>query len=200
MNEEPTENLNETRSFEERVFARFDAFDERFDSVDARLERLETRSYDTKPIWERALKAIMDLGMEMGDVKTKVSVIEGKVGVIEGKVGIIEDKVSVIEGKVSVIEGKVGVIEGKVGIIEDKVGVIEGKVDLIETEVSALTAEVRLMKADYAGINDVLTNMKRELKYQVNKRLDLILEFLLEGRVDLRDAEERIKQLETKLA
>ena len=42
--------------------------------------------------------------------------------------------------------------------------------------------------------------MKRDLKYKVNRSIDLVLEFLVEGRVDLRDAEARIKQLETKLA
>ena len=151
MNEEPTKDLPNRMSFEERVFARFD-------SVDARLEKLESRAYDTKPIWERALAAIMEVGLEMGEIK-----------------------------------GKVGVIEGKVGVIEGKVGVIEGKVGVIETDVA-------VMKTDYAGIRNELTDMKRELKHQVNKRLDLILEFLLEGRDDLRDAEERIKQLETKLA
>src|SRR5882762_10864472 len=62
MNEEPTQNLSETRSFEERVFMRFDA-------VDARLEKLESRSYDTKPIWERALKEIHETRMELGDLK-----------------------------------------------------------------------------------------------------------------------------------
>src|SRR6266851_3727918 len=62
MNEEPTQNFSETRSFEERVFMRFDA-------VDARLERLESRSYDTKPIWERALKEIHETRIELGDMK-----------------------------------------------------------------------------------------------------------------------------------
>jgi chromosome segregation ATPase len=62
MNDEPTQNLSETRSFEERVFMRFDA-------VDSRLERLESRSYDTKPIWERALKEIHETRMELGEVK-----------------------------------------------------------------------------------------------------------------------------------
>lgn len=41
----------------------------RFDAVDARLERLESRSYDTKPIWERALKEIHETRTELGDVK-----------------------------------------------------------------------------------------------------------------------------------
>jgi chromosome segregation ATPase len=165
MNEEPTKELRNKASFEERVFARFDAFDARFDTVDARLEKLESRAYDTKPIWERALARIMEIGLEMGEVKSKV-----------------------------------GVIETKVGVIETKVGVIESKVVALETEVAAVRAEVAAVRTDYSGIRNELTDMKRELKHQVNKRLDLILEFLLEGRNDLRDAEERIKQLETKLA
>jgi len=69
MNDEPTQNLSETRSFEERVFMRFDAVDGRFDTVDSRLESLESRSYNTKPIWERALKEIHETRMELGDVK-----------------------------------------------------------------------------------------------------------------------------------
>jgi hypothetical protein len=64
---------------------------------------------------------------------------------------------------------------------------------VIETEVAG-------MKTDYAGIRNELTEMKRDLKYKVKKSIDLILEFLVEGRTDLSDAEERITQLETKLA
>jgi chromosome segregation ATPase len=179
MNEEPTQNLSGTRSFEERVFARFDAFDARFDTVDARLEKLESRAYDTKPIWQRALKAIMEMGLEMGEVKSKVGVIERKVGVIEGKVGLIE--------------GKVGLIEGKVGLIEGKVGGIETKVQLLENEIG-------VMKTDQRGIRNELVDVRRELKHQVSERLDLILKFLLEDREDIRDAEARIRELESKFA
>ena len=46
------------RSFEERVFARFDA-------IDARLEKLEAKSYETKPIWERALAEVAETRLEM---------------------------------------------------------------------------------------------------------------------------------------
>ena len=158
MNEEPTKDLPHGVSFEERVFARFDTVDARFDAVDARfdavdarfdtvdarfdtvdarLEKLESRAYDTKPIWERALKAIMDTGLEVGEVKNKVTGIENRVAVIE--------------------------------------------------------SDVASIKTDYA-------DMKRDLKHQVNRRIDLILNFLLEERDDIRDAEDRIKQLESKLA
>jgi chromosome segregation ATPase len=137
MNEEPTKDLPDRKSFEGQVFARFDA-------VDARLEKLESRSYDTKPIWERALKEILETHLEVGEVKNKVTGIEGKVTGIETRVGVIE-------------------------------------------------GDVASIKANYA-------EMKRELKHQVNRRIDLILNFLLEERDDIRDAEDRIKQLESKLA
>jgi hypothetical protein len=139
MSEEPTQDLSDRgRSFEERVFARFDAIDDRlkavetrvdvrFDTVDTRLEKLEARANDTKPIWERALKAIMELGLEMGEVKTEIDLTK-------------------------------------------------------------------------KGLRDELVDVRRELKHQVSQRLDLILKYLLEDREDIRDAEGRLRELESKLA
>ena len=158
MNEEPTKNLPGRNSFEERVFARFDA-------VDARLEKLESRSHDTKPIWERALKAIMETGLEVGEVKNKVNAIEQRVGVIENKVEGIENKVEGIENKVSVI-----------------------------------VTDVAGMRTDYGGIRSEFEDLKRELVRQLTRRLDLVLKTMVDHRDDLRDAEERITQLEIKLA
>ena len=54
MSEETTRDLSDTRSFEERVFARFDVMETRFlvrfSSIDARLDRVEARldSLDTR--------------------------------------------------------------------------------------------------------------------------------------------------------
>ncbi len=158
MNEEPTKDLPGKKSFEERVFARFDAFDARFDgvdarfdTVDARLKNLEARAYDTKPIWERALARIMDVGLEMGEVK-----------------------------------GKVGVIETQVNVIENRLGVVE--------------SEVAAMRTDYASLRNHLESFKQELTHQLTRRLDLVLRTLVDQRDELRAAEDRITQLESKLA
>jgi len=114
VSEENTQNLNDSRSFEERVFARFDAIDNRFaatearfdaidrgfegvdarfdaidrrfegvdarfdkldssiQDLDGRVERLEVRSYDTKPIWEQALKEILETKAEVAETKLEV--------------------------------------------------------------------------------------------------------------------------------
>jgi len=163
MNEEPTKNLS--RSFEERVFARFDAFDARFDTVDARLGKLEARSYDTKPIWERALAQIMETGLEVGEIKKTV-----------------------------------GVIGSKVAVIETEVTGVKTEVAGLKTEVVEVKTEVEGMKTGYAGIRNELTDVRRELRHDIKPKLDLILKFLLEDREDIRDAEDKIRQLETKLA
>ncbi|PYS67777.1 MAG: hypothetical protein DMF73_18485, partial [Acidobacteria bacterium] len=96
MNEEPTRNLSDHRSFEERVFARFDA-------VDARLEKLESRNYDTKPIWERALKEIVETQRKVDDLRTTVEAIEIRVGAIEIKVDAIEIRVAAIEAQLETL-------------------------------------------------------------------------------------------------
>jgi hypothetical protein len=67
MSEENTQDIagRDERSFEERVFARFDAQGVMLRDLDTRLQRLEARSYDTKPIWEQALKEIADTRKEL---------------------------------------------------------------------------------------------------------------------------------------
>ncbi len=172
MNKEPTKDLSGKKSFEDRVFARFDAFDARFDSVDtrfdtvdARLKKLESRAYDTKPIWQRALARNMETGLEIGEIKKNV-----------------------------------GVIETKVGVIETKVAVIETEVAVARAEVAEVKTEVAGLKTNYTGIGNELTDVRRELRHDIKQTLDLILKFLLEDRQDIRDVEDKIRELETKLA
>ena len=78
--------MNGKRPFEETVFARFDALDLsmrdmgshlrsvdsrlqkleiRADDTNSRLQKLEVRAYDTNPIWEQALKEIVETRREL---------------------------------------------------------------------------------------------------------------------------------------
>jgi hypothetical protein len=61
------------RPFEERVFARFDAVDLSLRDMDSRLQKLEIRAYDTKPIWEQALKEIVENRKEIVDTRRELS-------------------------------------------------------------------------------------------------------------------------------
>ena len=96
MNEETTREFTDFRSFEEQLFARFDAIEKRFDGVyarfdviEVRLEKMESRSYDTKAIWERVLAAITHTNLDGGEIKSKVSAIEDRLAAFEGEVACL---------------------------------------------------------------------------------------------------------------
>ena len=87
VSDQNTDPMNGKRPFEERVFARFDAVDSairgldsrlevlevRADDTNLRLEKLEIRAYDTKPIWEQALKEIMETKRETLETRRELS-------------------------------------------------------------------------------------------------------------------------------
>src|SRR6266851_380107 len=86
MGEETTRELHDNRSFEERVFARFDgmearvesrfnAVDSRIDRLEIRLQALESKALDTKPIWEQALVEIVEVKESIYGIKRKFEIV-----------------------------------------------------------------------------------------------------------------------------
>ena len=121
-----TDEMNGKRPFEERVFARFDALDaamrvtdsrleslqsrlgnvesrletvdSRLQSMDSRLQKLEIRAYDTKPIWEQALKEIVDTRRELSKRLDRFSAM-----VMETRADLqdVDDRLDKLERKLS---------------------------------------------------------------------------------------------------
>ena len=54
----------------------------RFDGLDTRVQALEARALDTKPIWERALAEILDVKQGVGEVKEGVEDIKRKIDLL----------------------------------------------------------------------------------------------------------------------
>jgi chromosome segregation ATPase len=73
MSDEITRDMPDGRSFEERVFARFDSLDVRIQALENQAER---RALETKPIWERALAEIVEVKVELGEVKERLGALE----------------------------------------------------------------------------------------------------------------------------
>ena len=117
-----TDPMNGKRPFEERVFARFDAVDSairnldsrlqtlevraddtnsrlqtldvRADDTNSRLQKLEVRAYDTKPIWEQALKEIVDTRRELSK---RLDRIEAVVYETRSDLRDVEDRLDKVE-------------------------------------------------------------------------------------------------------
>jgi tetrahydromethanopterin S-methyltransferase subunit G len=129
MNEGPTQNLSGGRSFEERVFARFDAMDVRFQAIDARfdtvdmrfdaidtrfeklearvdagfegldrrVQALEAKALDTKPIWERALAEILEVKRGVEDVNRKLDVLNHDVLQVRADQRLVHKRMDAVE-------------------------------------------------------------------------------------------------------
>lgn len=98
MSKEITKDFDGSKSFEERVFARFDVVDEYLRNLDSRVQVLESRAYDTKPIWEQALKEIVDTRRELTRRLDRIEamVLETRAGLSEA-----EDRLDRLESRPS---------------------------------------------------------------------------------------------------
>ena len=96
LSEESTGSLDGKHPFEERVFARFDALELSVRGLDVRLEKLEIRAFDTKPIWEQALKEIVDTRRELSK---RLDRIEAVVYETRSDLRDVEDRLDKIEPK-----------------------------------------------------------------------------------------------------
>jgi hypothetical protein len=99
MSEEITENLPDGRSFEERIFARFDSIDARLSDVDTRLVQLEQKAYDTKPVWERALAEILLVSQKLDTVERKLNVLGLDMLALRADQTRLEDRMDKLESK-----------------------------------------------------------------------------------------------------
>ncbi len=90
MSDNPTQEMPDSRSFEERVFARFDSLDMRLDRFNSRLssledkvdgldgrlttleEKVDSRLRDTRPIWEAVQTQLEGVENRLGGVENRL--------------------------------------------------------------------------------------------------------------------------------
>ena len=69
MGDDPTREIPDSRSFEERVFARFDTLDVRLTALE---EKVDSRLRETRPIWEAMQADLAQVKDDLASVKTQV--------------------------------------------------------------------------------------------------------------------------------
>ena len=80
------------------TISRLKNLESRADDTNSRLQKLEIRAYDTKPIWEQALKEIVDTRREMSK---RLARIEAVVYETRSDLRDVEDRLEQIETKPS---------------------------------------------------------------------------------------------------
>ena len=191
MSEDKTAETKDSRSFEERVFARFDVVEGRLSNVEIRIGKLEDRQYDTKPIWEQALAAIAETNQQMreGFAETNQRIAETNQRIQGALEGIAETNQRMREGFAEtnqrIDETNQRMREG-FNEIRDQLGVIVARLDAMDDK--------------FKGIDERFNSLDKDLDNNfrgVERKIDVLNRNILELRADQRYVDSRLEKIES---
>ena len=90
MSEDKTKEMNGSKSFEERVFERFERIEGRLVNVEIKISKLEERQYDTKPIWEQVLAAIAEINSRLASMDGRFDAMDGRFDAMDARFDAID--------------------------------------------------------------------------------------------------------------
>jgi chromosome segregation ATPase len=155
MEKDKTAETNESRSFEERVFARFDTIDDRFERVEGRLStveirigKLEDRQYDTKPIWEQALAAIAETNAVMvagfDEFRRQFESINARLDAMDHRFDAMDLRFEAMDARFEALTSKVEVESTALRTdLENGLRGVERKIDVLNKNILELQADQR---------------------------------------------------------
>jgi chromosome segregation ATPase len=135
VSEESTQDLDGGRSFEDRVFARFDAVDLSIGTLDARVQNLDTR----------------------------VQNLDGRVQSLDGRVQNLDGRVQSLDGRVQSLDGRVQSLDGRVQSLDTRVQNLEARSYDTKPIWERALAEIIETKANVAEMRRDLTATKKTL-------------------------------------
>jgi DNA repair exonuclease SbcCD ATPase subunit len=117
MNEETTQNLNDGRSFEERVMARFDALEAGMRDMNTRLtaleERVDQRLKETRPIWEQVLVRLDGMDARFDKFDRRLASVEKNVHYLKSKFRVFDEDILTLRNQQEDLEERVSELESE---------------------------------------------------------------------------------------
>ena len=142
MTENKTKEMNDSRSFEERVFARFDVVEGRLGTVEIRLGKLEERQYDTKPIWEQALAAIAEVSSRLDSVNTRLVSMDARFDSMDARFDSMDARFDSMDARFDRVDSRFDKLETD---MDDGFRRVAFKMDVLNDALLEVRAEQRYL-------------------------------------------------------
>ena len=139
MNEERTRDLPDHRSFEERVFARFDAMEARFESMEARFESMEAR-FESR-------FAAMDV---------RFDAVDARFDAVDARLDSLDTRVQTLEAKAYDTKPIWERALAEILSIKDRVENIERKFDVLIQDMMQLRGDQRRLEGQFDALKSKL--------------------------------------------
>ena len=150
MSENNTERINGSRSFEEQVFARFDAVDRRFDGIEVRIERLEMKQPDTKPIWEQALIAIAETNAAM---RNGFAIVGNAIDQINVRLDSMDKRFDGVDARLEAMDKRFDSVEARFEVIDKRFDGVEARFEAIDKRFDGVEARFEAMDKRFDGVD-----------------------------------------------
>jgi chromosome segregation ATPase len=145
MSDNPTRETHDSRSFEERVFARFD-------SLDARMDRFESR---------------------LGSIENKVDALDARVSRVEAKVDALDSRLTTLEEKVDsrlretrpiweAVQTHLENVEARLGGVESELGELKKEVKAVADGVMLLHEDNLRIRIDQRDLRERVTKLESQ--------------------------------------
>jgi chromosome segregation ATPase len=187
MNEENTAETEESRSFQSRVFARFDTIDDRFErvegqlsSVEIRISKLEERRYDTKPIWEQALAAIAETNRAM----------HAGFGEFGRQLELINKSLDSMDARFDSMDTRFDSMDTRFDSMDTRFDSMDTRFDSMDARFDSMDTKVEVRS------NTLHTDLENGLR-GVERKIDVLNKNILDLQADQRYVDSRLERIES---
>jgi chromosome segregation ATPase len=194
MNEDRTKETNDSRSFQDRVFARFDTIDDRFERVEMRIGKLEDRQYDTKPIWERALAAIAETNKVMlagfSDFRGQLELINARLDAMDGRLDAMDGRLDSIDDRLNSMDTRFDSMDARFDSMDARFDAMDARFDSMDAKFGVLSHKVEV------GSTALQTEVENGLR-GVERKIDVLNKNILDLQADQRYVDSRLEKIES---
>ncbi len=92
MSEKITENLDRDRSFQDRVFARFDALEVYLKNIDSRVQSLDSRVQNLDTLVQNLDSRVQNLDSRVQSLDSRVQSLDSRVQSLDSRVQVLESR------------------------------------------------------------------------------------------------------------
>jgi chromosome segregation ATPase len=163
MSEDPTLELPDNRSFEERVFARFDAMESRFATMEARFDAMDRRfdGIDSRFGAVDARFEAMDARFEAMDAQFEA--MDARFDTLEARFDAVDARLAGLDTRVQVLEAKAydtkPIWERALAEILN----VKERVENIERKFNVLIQDMMQLRGDQSRLEDQFDALKSKL-------------------------------------
>ncbi|HEY5885176.1 MAG TPA: hypothetical protein VIT88_10840 [Pyrinomonadaceae bacterium] len=143
MSEEQTQSFGNDNQILRQVLTKLEVMDTRLQFVETKVSE---RSYDTKPIWERALSGITDVKNELGvfqqEVTKELGGVKQELGNLKHELGDVKHELGDVKHQLGHVNHEPGDLKRELALVNKKIDVFNG--DMLKLRADQLETEERL--------------------------------------------------------